>query len=127
MCDKILLLDVDESPYELLRKKGYTLYHCHTEEEIQKLCDIIIRLSSRRQKFVYKERSNPDSSINIIDNCFAYLMVNNIKSAGYKDFIEGILNNRNLSISEFDTSMLSIPEEFEERAKIIKLEKNNLR
>ena len=93
------------------------------EEEIQRLCDIIIRLSSRRPKFVYKERSNPDSSINIIDNCFAYLIVSNIKSASYKDFIEGILNNKNLSISEFDTSMLALPEDDTERAKIIQLAK----
>lgn len=35
LCEKILLLDVNESPYELLRKKNYTLYHCHTEDEIQ--------------------------------------------------------------------------------------------
>ena len=96
------------------------------EEEIQKLCNIIIKLSNRKQKFIYKERCNPDSSINIIDNCFAYLAMNNKNSAEYRDFIEGILKNKNLSITEFDMPMLGIEEKEKEKKKIIKLTKNSL-
>lgn len=98
-----------------------------SEEDIQKFCNIVIKLSHRKPKYIYKERSNPDSSINIIDSCFAYLAVNNIKSAKYKDFIDGIIDNKNLSITEFDYPMFGIIKvENNETTKIIKLTKNNL-
>ena len=99
---------------------------CMTEEEIIRLCNIIIKLSKRKPKYTYKERSNPDSSINIIDNCFAHIMINNIKAATYDDFINGIINNKNLNISEYDLPMLKKEIKNEETAKIIKLTKKTL-
>ncbi|MBP3841051.1 MAG: ATP-dependent Clp protease ATP-binding subunit [Bacilli bacterium] len=97
-----------------------------TEEEILRLCNIVIKLSKRKPKYIYKERSNPDSSINIIDNCFAHIAVNNIKNAGYNDFIDGIINNKNLGITELDLPMLKKGKQKDEPTKIIKLTKNNL-
>lgn len=95
-----------------------------TDDEVDRLLDIIIKLSSRRPKYVYTKNNNPKSSINILNYCFANILYHNKKSASFEDFIEGIKDNQSLSITEFDQNLLNSKQTTSKsKAKIITLER----
>ena len=54
LCKQQNIADSDDSPYDLLRKVGYTLYHCHSDEDIQafrkyyKLDEILCTFNTNR-------------------------------------------------------------------------------
>ncbi len=128
------ILDVEELEMKklkdiLLKNLYFNSFNINidmTDDEVDRLLDIIIKLSSRRPKHVYVKNNNPKSSINILNYCFANILYHNKKSASFEDFIEGIKDNQSLNITEFDMPMLGTYAKEEEKGKIIKLTKNNL-
>ena len=77
-----------------------------SEYKLNLICDIIIKLSKRKLKYTYNSNNNPDASINILDYCLAYLALYDIENPTFNDFINGIKDNKNLSLSELDTYLL---------------------
>ena len=69
------------------------------EIELNQILDIIIKLSKRIKKFLYEKQKNPDASIDILSECFAYFAVENIYIAKYTDFIDALIDNINLNLS----------------------------
>lgn len=63
--------------------------------EMDKLLTYIIKLSKRIIKNQFQVLQNPDSSINILANCFAYLAYKDIQEANLQDFLNGIYDNKN--------------------------------
>ena len=74
-----------------------------SKEELISLCNLIIKISKRKQKYTYEKGNNPDAAINILMYCFAYLTVADIQEANINDFIEGIVDNPNISLNQFET------------------------
>ena len=70
--------------------------------EIDQLIDLIIELSHRKPKYVYESFNNPDASIKILTNCFAYMIIENLKEINYKNFLEAIKDNANLGLSQLE-------------------------
>ena len=70
--------------------------------EIESLLNLIIELSHRKQKHIYESFNNPDASIKILTNCFAYMAIENLKELNYKNFLEAIRDNSNLCLSQLD-------------------------
>lgn len=77
-----------------------------TDREMDKILDLIIKLSSRKLKFTYQTNANPDASINILMDCLAYMVVSNIKVATIHNFIEGIQENDSLNLTDIDKKIL---------------------
>lgn len=75
--------------------------------ELDKISDIIFKFSKRRRKLTYQSIKNPDSSINILMSIFSYLAIENIKNPKFQDFIDGMLDDDNLSLLKFDREYLN--------------------
>lgn len=73
---------------------------------MNRLLDIVIKLSKRKQKYVNKQRCNPDASIKILMSTLAYLTVENVRNAKLNDFIIGIRDNLELHLCEMDDYLL---------------------
>lgn len=99
--DTITLNNIMHTTIKILSNKFHIKLKL-TESENEKIIDTIIKLSVRKQKYMYENLKNPDSSINILTECFAYFAVENIKEAQYQDFINGIIDNDNLSLSKME-------------------------
>ena len=105
------ILDVQQLDYryvkqilkEYIHNNEFNIKVDLSEYKIDYLCDLIIKLSKRKVKYVYASNNNPDASINILMYCFAYFAVTNIENPTLNDFIDGIKDNKNLSITEFDS------------------------
>lgn len=103
-------------------------------DEIDYIIDLIINYSNRTLKYTYEASKNPDSSIKILTNCFAYIAIENLKEVNCSHFIAAIKDNTILSLSEMEKNNLFIPEKSNnyenidqdiDRSKIITLKKYN--
>lgn len=104
-----------------------------SDDEIDYIIDLIINYSNRTLKYTYEVSKNPDSSIKILTNCFAYMTIENLKEVNCSHFLSAIKDNVTLSLSEIEKNNLFIPEKLNEdleqsnidRSKIITLKKYN--
>ena len=64
MCRENVVSDSSLSPYELLRQDGYTLYHCHSDEDIQKF-----------RKYYIEDEKLCTFSTNRCHNCHVFFAV----------------------------------------------------
>ena len=101
-----------------------------SDVEIENIISLIIKLSSRKQKYIYDSYKNPDASIKILTNCFAYFAIEDLKEVTYQDFINGIIDNQNLNLSkmEINNGLFDYSNDTEEiydnnRQKVFKLSK----
>ena len=81
-----------------------------TETELNQILNIIITLSKRIKKFLYEKQKNPDSSIDILSDCFTYFAVENIYFAKYNNFINALIDNINLNLSNQEIENLLLKE-----------------
>ena len=66
MCKENIISDTSLSPYELLREKNYTLYHCHSDDDIQKF-----------RKYYKEDEKLCTFSTNRYDSCHVFFAVSN--------------------------------------------------
>lgn len=70
--------------------------------ELNDIIKKIIHFSSRTGKYTYEALKNPDASISILSDCFTYFAVENKQNVVYKDFIDGIIDNDTLNLSQME-------------------------
>ena len=69
-----------------------------SNRELNNILEIIISLSHRKQKYILEQLKNPDESINILTECFAYCAIENKTLIKYQDIIDGIIDNSSLEL-----------------------------
>lgn len=77
-----------------------------TDIEVEKLLQLIIKLSNRKQKYTGLTQSNLDVSINILIESLAYMALDDMPVATLNDFILGIKDNDSLNLSDLDNLVL---------------------
>ena len=82
-----------------------------TTNEFDYIMDLIIKYSSRPLKFTYEASKNPDASIKILNNCFAYMAIENLKEVNCLHFVNALKDNMSLALSEMEKNNLFIPDE----------------
>lgn len=85
-----------------INNNDFDIKVCLTEDELNIILNLIIKYSKRKQKYINQVMCNPDSSLNILMNCFAYFVISNIKCAKYNDFLDGLIDNDNLYLSSYE-------------------------
>ncbi len=71
-----------------------------SDNEYNNLFDIIYRLSTKKMQYQSKKLCNPDSSIKILSECFAYFVIENLEEIKYNDFIDSIIDDSTLNLSD---------------------------
>lgn len=112
-----------------INNNDFNIQVCLSEKELNIILDKIIKYSTRKQKYINRVMSNPDSSLNILMNCFAYFVISNITCAKYNDFLDGLIDNKNLHLSNCDIyeieTLKDVPNSVieENKEKVLKLYK----
>ena len=96
---KDIIKDILISTISLLSKK-FKIEVQLSNQELNNLLEIIISLSHRPQKYTLEQSKNPDESINILTECFAYCAIENIQLIKYQDMIDGLIDNSSLELIE---------------------------
>ena len=105
-------IEVDKTPYELLKEKGYTLYECKTEKDIQSFRHFYKRGDGKTLP-EYEEWSIPPTPIgeeictfrgDRLDNCYVFFAVKEGAENLNRDDFKGKENRQD----EYGTSVISI-------------------